>query len=78
MRDSEPKLSGALAAAIGFLDKCPTVDTVPAPIKCGECKSCHTNGYSGVLFCDARPNVNAVNLDDFCSYGERKGGEPHA
>lgn len=29
MSDKEPMLSGAFAAAIGFLDKCPTIEAMP-------------------------------------------------
>lgn len=69
MRDSEPKLSGALAAAIGFLDKCPTVDAVPI-VRCGKCKYLYIKDL-----CTGACSHNmcgVVSPNDFCSYGVRK------
>ena len=44
-------------------------ELVPAPVKCGEC--------ANKPFCECVIN-NHYEDDDFCSYGERKDGEPHA
>ena len=58
--------------AKSFIDNAPTVDAVPV-VRCRECKHCDPENYH----CD-HPMGTAAPLkrkpDDFCSYGERKGG----
>ena len=67
-----------------MLDKMPTVDAVPV-VRCRECKhhrdkNEHERQYlaEGVLICTSPEATddcwNAVWLDHFCSYGERKEG----
>lgn len=62
----------------------PTVDAVPV-VRCKDCKSCRKlnrkdrieEAYAeGVLWC--KNQSDGVWPDDFCSYGERKGGETDA
>lgn len=70
MRDSEPALSGALAAAIGFLNKCKTVPA-EAVVHCRECKykeQARVN-KKGFLVCTA--SGMEITDNDYCSYGER-------
>lgn len=54
------------------LDDSPTVDAVPV-VRCRECNHCDPENYH----CD-HPMSTAAPLrrkpDDFCSYGERRGG----
>lgn len=61
----------------GVVDACPTVDAVPA-VRCKDCTHCvRTTDIDGPgLFCSIWGRQwNRVQLDDFCSYGERKDGE---
>ena len=56
--------------AKSFIDDAPTIDAVPV-VRCRECKYCdpenhHCDHYMGT----ASPLRR--ELDDFCSYGERK------
>ena len=74
MRDSEPALSGALAAAIGFLNKC---KTVPAEVivHCRDCKYYQDNN-GGYPNSDCRWRQDETpDADDFCSCGERRESE---
>lgn len=66
---------------IRLLEKAPTVDAVPV-VRCKECKHCRElnrkdrieEAYAdGVLWC--KNQSDGVWPDDFCSYGERRGGE---
>lgn len=66
---------------IRLLAKAPTVDAVEV-VRCKDCKSCRKlnrkdrieEAYAdGVLWCTNQSD--GVWPDDFCSYGERKGGE---
>ena len=58
--------------AKSFIDDAPTVDAVEV-LRCKDCKHCDPENYH----CD-HPMSTAAPLrrkpDDFCSYGERKGG----
>ncbi|CAB1252036.1 conserved protein of unknown function [Ruminococcaceae bacterium BL-6] len=68
--DNYPKLSGALAAAIGLLDKCPTIDAVPV-VRCEKCKYWKNDSIHIYGMCQ-NPNIGSVKMDtDFCSYGEK-------
>ena len=49
--------------AKSFIDDAPTVDAVPV-VRCSDCRKFKTYGCRMV----------ASGYDDFCSYGERKGG----
>ena len=56
------------------VDALPTVDAVEV-VRCKDCKHYGkvTKNYG---ICYERPNViTSQKADDFCSYGERKGGE---
>lgn len=54
--------------AESFIDDAPTIDAVPV-VRCRECK--YRDGTPG------QPNIlcGQMHEDDFCSYGERKGGQ---
>ena len=51
-----------------FLDKFPTIDAVPV-VRCRECKH-----YDGKWMCKIS-GVPSRKPNDFCSYGERRGGQ---
>ena len=57
---------------VRFFKKQPTIDAVEV-VRCKDCKHCDPENYH----CD-HPMSTAAPLrrkpDDFCSYGERKGG----
>lgn len=49
-------------------------DVAPV-VRCKDCKYAYINSFSvasGVVFCSS--SMKAMQQDDFCSYGERKGG----
>ena len=48
----------------------PTVDAVPV-VRCKDCARCVM--YRGVPFCNKWRTFPDIELNDFCSYGERKG-----
>ena len=59
----------ALADAV---EESPTVDAVPV-VRCKDCKHCDPENYH----CDHAMSTAAPlrrKPDDFCSYGERRGG----
>lgn len=67
--------------AAQMLEKLPAADVAPV-VRCKDCKSCRKlnrkdrieEAYAdGVLWCTNQSD--GVWPDDFCSYGERKGGE---
>ena len=45
---------------------------VEVVVRCKDCARCVP--YKGVLFCNKWRTFPEVELDGFCSYGERKGG----
>ena len=54
------------------VEETPTVDAVPV-VRCKDCKHCDPEGYH----CDHAMSTAAPlrrKPDDFCSYGERRGG----
>jgi hypothetical protein len=56
------------------IDNAPTIDLVPAPVKCGECKyydtdECRMTGTCDGCDCEINLSFNSTG---FCSYGERK------
>ena len=57
-----------------WIDKAPTIDAVPV-VRCRDCKyRFKNNGHSR----DGCPIIDAniwMDGDDFCSHGERKGGD---
>ena len=60
----------ALADAV---EESPTVDAVPV-VRCKDCKHCDPENY----YCDHAMSTAAPlrrKPDDFCSYGERRGGD---
>lgn len=65
---------------VRLIEKAPTVDAAPV-VRCKECKHCRElnrkdwieEAYAdGVLWCTNQSD--GVWPDDFCSYGERRGG----
>ena len=56
-----------------MLDKMPTIDAVPV-VRCRECKWWQEDDDIG--HCDNPDGLdNYAKPEDFCSYGERKGGQ---
>ena len=53
------------------IDSQPTVDAVPV-VRCKDCARCVT--HKGVPICNKWRTFPEVELDGFCSYGERKEG----
>lgn len=70
-------LAGTLAAFMDMVKRQPTIDAVPV-VRCRDCRHYRKNEL-GVMLCynDFWNDAYAVhtNLDDFCSYGERKDGD---
>ena len=60
-------LAGALAAFTDMLKKQPTIDAVPV-VRCKDCKHSFEKRWCAWHESEVRGN-------DFCSYGEQKGGE---
>ncbi len=54
-----------------LLSESPTIDTVPV-VRCKDCARCVT--HKGVPICNKWRTFPEVELDGFCSYGERKEG----
>lgn len=52
----------------------PVVDAVPV-VRCKDCKRFVENKEALVTYCKRELKNLYVKPDDFCSYGERKGGE---
>ena len=55
------------------IDEMPTIDAVPV-VRCRDCKHCDPENHH----CDHPMSTSAPLIrkpDDFCSYGERKGGD---
>ena len=75
--DNEFAVLCPLDEVSGVVDACPTVDAVIVT-RCKDCTHCvRTTDIDGPgLFCSIWGRQwNRVQLDDFCSYGERKDGE---
>ena len=60
-------------AILDFLRNCSTIDAVPV-VRCRECKHRADTADQGYYLCN-RKMLGLVRPDDFCSFGERKGGE---
>lgn len=74
--DNEFAVLCPLDEVSGVVDACPTVDAVVVT-RCKDCKHCvRTTDMDGPgLFCSIWGRQwNRVQLDDFCSLGERKDG----
>ena len=56
---------------IMMIKTAPTVDAVPV-VRCKDCSRCVT--HKGVPICNKWRTFPEVELDGFCSYGERKEG----
>ena len=56
---------------IMMIKTAPTVDAVPV-VRCKDCARCVT--HKGVPICNKWRTFPEVELDGFCSYGERKEG----
>ena len=63
-----------------YVDEIPTIDAVPV-VRCKDCKW-YKRGivFKDTMFCyrpkeDGDPLILIYKENDFCSYGERKGGE---
>ena len=57
---------------IMMIKTAPTVDAVPV-VRCKDCARCVP--YKGVPICNKWRTFPEVELDGFCSYGERKEGK---
>ena len=56
------------------IDDAPTVDAVPV-VRCRECKYSAPNGiYGCTCYHFKQYETHGMGANDFCSYGERKGG----
>ena len=68
----------AASMAERVIDRQPTVDAVPV-VRCKDCKRCfkHTTkrNRQKMWICIRNEVDVCVRPDDFCSYGERKGGD---
>ena len=65
--------SWAKEDCLAEIEAAPTVDAVPV-VRCGECK--WWNEDDDVGHCDNPDGLdNYAKPDDFCSYGERIGGQ---
>ena len=53
------------------LEEQPTADVVEV-VRCEDCKHSDKADYSASVCCNFFPKI--VNLDDYCSYGERREG----
>lgn len=53
------------------VDNAPTIDAVPV-VRCKDCARCVI--HKGVPICNKWRTFPEVELDGFCSYGERKEG----
>jgi hypothetical protein len=64
---------------VNDIKEAPTIDAVPAPVRCGECKHFYCcSAIDRMFYCKHQSglkHVKAVEEDSFCSYGERKDGE---
>ena len=54
------------------IDDAPTIDAVQV-VRCKDCKW-NIDDYMGT-WCSRLSGAHGTSTDDFCSYGERKGGE---
>lgn len=81
--DKLPKYTGyALSAdeVAKAVEKAPTVDAVPV-VRCKDCKWWVREGndsFGYAMFCDHDCSLGGQGIkkpEDYCSYGERKGGE---
>jgi hypothetical protein len=60
------------------IDNAPTLDLVPAPVKCGECRylGCEIFANPGIYACLKSGNKSPTNitkdLDFYCADGKRK------
>ena len=61
-------MRGGIRKALRCMEQCPTVDAVPV-VRCKDCRKLRGNGTCNVIEMICNPN-------DFCSYGERKEGDP--
>ena len=78
-------LGGAVSGCMKHIDNAPTVDAVPV-VRCRECKHFRHYGKTSLFingknikagWCQRRISYDEeyrMTADDFCSYGERKGG----
>ena len=57
---------------MGCIEDAPTIDAVPV-VRCKDCARCVP--YKGVPICNKWRTFPEVELDGFCSYGERKEGK---
>lgn len=60
---------------LNLLQAAPTVDAVPV-VRCGNCKHIRpeVDAYTGetVGYWCSELDIDSVDVDDFCSYGERR------
>lgn len=61
----------AILAVRSILHSAKAIDTVPV-VRCKDCARCVT--HKGVPICNKWRTFPEVELDGFCSYGERKEG----
>lgn len=53
----------------------PTIDAVPV-VRCADCKHYYVDEDYGATTCD-RDCIHEPDASDFCSYGDRKDGNPN-
>ena len=66
------QMRGGIRKALRCIEQATTVDAVPV-VRCKDCTRCVM--YRGVPFCNKWRTFPDIELNDFCSYGERKEGD---
>ena len=64
----------ALSAVEGMIAGQPAADVAPV-VRCKDCKCAQTNNFgvsSNIVLCCLETSKSVRQMDDFCSYGERK------
>lgn len=60
---------------LDVIDYAPTLDLVPAPVRCGECEYAEyeqSESNSNTQTCYCEQLSKGMKQSDFCSYGKRK------
>lgn len=72
-----PCPSKVTAIPVDVIERAPAVDAVEV-VRCRDCKFFRVMKYSGSTYCKRTVEtygIRITNPEDFCSYGERKGGD---